>query len=1047
LLFNLASQFKAACPPQKWKDLEQLVKQHNGDETAIQARIMEWWEEGEAAPKEEQWENVNKKKPKHKFGGGFGNERGGRARGGGPSGRGGRGSGAYRGRGGAPAHGGRGERGPKSTAGKPRDGKQTLSGEEAIAVPDEANAVVPGVSPSQAIAQNGPVPEKEEKPVESGKTQAPAAISAVEGFVSSNDPTPSGRTTTEIRQPKPVCSIGGGGNVWATKGSAHLIQAEKPKPQPPLIAPAQSAVKSKSLSIPPSTKAPKNDSGSSSQSQLPSEPQPLSPELLLPVAPSVPLQNNLEQDVASLTLDEGPFSVVETELDFQAPVTVDQNETDTLLSEASSAVGLSASVNGANVNAAGWKPIVNENGTVIDLAAPLRDESELAQEDIRLESAKDVVSPKLKSSTNPLLPPKEIVTSAAAATKTSQATVLNMGRWDVNDSEEQAIDFGFGSFGPENDDVVEPPAMPESKPANGLPAVVTDKVTAAKEAAAATALSPARPPPGLGLGGGTMPPMPAGAVLVHELEGQLDCQPLEVPSKIKEEQAEVAPKAPEKQHPPREEPKPTVVSVPPVQETSVGPPMSSAIPSTSMPLSAPGMGAPQSAAIYPNTGYAAAPGMTNMYSGYNTNLGSGFMGSAGVAGMPTILSPQQQQAQHVAAQHAAQQHGSKVGAPFGNGVTDKDDVTDNTAASTTGSTSGTNHNASSVASAASALNSAFAPGMMAYNPAAAFGGGFYGQHAAYPHHGHQMAGQGLSANLNIPYGAYGGYPPAQFGAGAGGYASAYQQQMAAQMGVGGGVGGPPGSNQGGSLAYGLGAYGDSSGGSQGSTGEQHLGLAGVGSGADSRGVAGGAYGNKSNYRNNRNNQTSYNQGGGVGYGSHSQSQYNQHNPSGLHQQHGGLGYGGGGISNPYATGMGGYGSQGMDHFQAQRGYGGVGVGLHSSAHSHNPYGMQQQNSYGAQGLGGGFGQESSMDSMDSRGAHNKNKGNKGQRGGGFGNSTAPHQFQQSGVGGPPFGLQSQGPEHGTGGGVNSVGGNSGAGGWGQQSWGGGTGGQSWQQGN
>jgi hypothetical protein len=77
-----------------------------------------------------------------------------------------------------------------------------------------------------------------------------------------------------------------------------------------------------------------------------------------------------------------------------------------------------------------------------------------------------------------------------------------MGHWETGDGEDD-LDFGFGSFGaPEND--------------TDISATETAKSTAANASA-----SPARPPPGL-----SMPPMPAGAMLVHELENKLEAAAL-----------------------------------------------------------------------------------------------------------------------------------------------------------------------------------------------------------------------------------------------------------------------------------------------------------------------------------------------------------------------------------------------------------------------------------------------------------------------------------------------------------------------------------------
>jgi hypothetical protein len=84
-----------------------------------------------------------------------------------------------------------------------------------------------------------------------------------------------------------------------------------------------------------------------------------------------------------------------------------------------------------------------------------------------------------------------------------------MGHWESGEGDDaQNLDFGFGSFGPESDAVEED--------ANNAPMPV-------KESSAT--LSPARPPPGLSIGGG-MPPMPTNAVLVHELENKLEASSL-----------------------------------------------------------------------------------------------------------------------------------------------------------------------------------------------------------------------------------------------------------------------------------------------------------------------------------------------------------------------------------------------------------------------------------------------------------------------------------------------------------------------------------------
>jgi hypothetical protein len=89
-----------------------------------------------------------------------------------------------------------------------------------------------------------------------------------------------------------------------------------------------------------------------------------------------------------------------------------------------------------------------------------------------------------------------------------------MGHWETGDNDDvQNLDFAFGSFGADND---------------ATDAVPVSQATPA-DTDATTSVSPARPPPGLSLGG--MPPMPD-AVMVHELEGKMESASLNsVPKK------------------------------------------------------------------------------------------------------------------------------------------------------------------------------------------------------------------------------------------------------------------------------------------------------------------------------------------------------------------------------------------------------------------------------------------------------------------------------------------------------------------------------------
>jgi hypothetical protein len=94
--------------------------------------------------------------------------------------------------------------------------------------------------------------------------------------------------------------------------------------------------------------------------------------------------------------------------------------------------------------------------------------------------------------------------------------VLNMGHWETGGGDDSDnIDFGFG-FGAVDSDV------PASSAPNAGPAAPKEAAVPppAPSATVAGTLSPARPPPGLSIGG--MPPMPVSAVMVHELENELE---------------------------------------------------------------------------------------------------------------------------------------------------------------------------------------------------------------------------------------------------------------------------------------------------------------------------------------------------------------------------------------------------------------------------------------------------------------------------------------------------------------------------------------------
>jgi hypothetical protein len=419
----------------------------NGDEDKIREKIMEWWEEPAEVP--EVWEDVNKKAPKKKTG--FGGDRGGGSRGGGRTqgaGRGGRGNqgrggGGGRGEGGRDrsGRGGRGGRGGAPVEPPPAQEEQAdeqqkpeevvrMEGEPAqqpqggVPVPLSNAPFLKGAWGARAVAAAPPAaaPAAPAAPVESSR-KAPQPKPAdmaplptenlLEVGIVAHDPTPAG-----IDPPveKPIkATVPRSGNVWATKGSAHLIQAEKPVLPPP---PAARIV-----------------------------PKAAEPEPPAPVAAPQPEEPTLETGLTS---------------------------------------GLPPT------NSAWGKQSAPEPAQISIEMPP-------SPQVISMEEIPTPVSPIPVAAPQPPSPAKPV-------------NVLNMGHWETGDGDDsQNLDFGFGSFGVDNDggDNAATPAQMES--------------------VSASAVSPARPPPGLSIGG--MPPMPANAVLVHELENNLESANLGGPAK------------------------------------------------------------------------------------------------------------------------------------------------------------------------------------------------------------------------------------------------------------------------------------------------------------------------------------------------------------------------------------------------------------------------------------------------------------------------------------------------------------------------------------
>jgi len=431
---KIADKFKAACPPHRQKDLEPLVKALKGDEDKIRATIEEWWDEPEKV--EPEWEDVNKKSKKTVATSRSGSYRGSSSSGGRGYSRGSGGRGFSRER-----VGGRGER-------RYREDKKFVKPVERPPV-GEVYSNPPAVKPKSAWTGESKLTDKPDStPIFEKKDVGGTEL------------------MPQVVCPRPPAT----GNVWATKGSAHLIEAEKPKP--PVRQP---------ISAPQNKDDEKNP-------QLQEE---LGTELLSngPISPDTE-EHNLVISPPSHSLGE----------DLKIP---DNGNAWKLESD----VGLS--------NSPHLAAIVPPE--VIHVDVP---EEEAAEEDHEVPFEESQPEPVIEQSEQP----KEEVASSSLP-----AGILNMGKWD-SEADEAGLDFGFGSFGHESD---QPEAKEEEEKE---PIIPQEQITQLNPPPLpveppTVSASPARPPPGLSITG--MPPMPANAVLVHELENKLDFK--EPPAKKEED--------------------------------------------------------------------------------------------------------------------------------------------------------------------------------------------------------------------------------------------------------------------------------------------------------------------------------------------------------------------------------------------------------------------------------------------------------------------------------------------------------------------------------
>lgn len=1029
---KIAEKFKAACPPSKWKELDLLVKSLKGDEEKIQAKISEWWEEPQTV--EPEWEDVNKKgkrsSARHGGGGGSRSDRGSReGRGGRGGGRGfhGRGMGGGRGAGAerrSRDYGGKSDRQQRSSASTnghstrqhPTTDNHTGSPTPVTNLPRPKGAW--GQHASASAASNTPAPS-------AASVDKPEPIVKPEnemtdvGIVSSQDPTPAGLVETNSKPktdilPQTVSSpvinslpsSTATGNVWATKGGRNLIEAEKPKPPPlPNVQVHSQRQTQPAISQEPMTKQeipPAQPAGPSIQDESEEDEPVLEEPEALPVPEPQPA-------VPNSVPEESVVAVISPEPDVDPPAP--PGAEDVLDS------GLPASVNGANVNAAGWEPLL-ENSTgptqssvdvELEPPSPVRPVSvpsvpsvsdvalaigQEAGSSIEETAPISVVEDAPISSTTELITdtptPAPVVPTESEPSRphisSSTANVLNMGHWETAADAEEAhsLDFGFGAFGVDNEvasvdettissstnnNAVSDPSstslqtklQPSSAPppqAQSQPLPV-DSAQPAPPAptTTTTTVSPARPPPGLSI---AMPPMPANVVHVHELENKLETASLSAAPKPDDSVVPTT-QVPEKpMDPSLSEKKPITPNLASAaqstQSQQVGNPPESITPII------------QQGGMSQN--YTPAYGM-GMYS-YNAPNSATGGAAAGFVGVHTPAGPVLASAvvpQQKPLTSAQQQAGSAPGGapplhqPQQTGLYGGPSSAGATITGSDTSVSTPNESAASATGMPPGI-----PGGMPFNPAL-----FYGQQ-------HYQMGQ--------PHGGIGygyGYGAQYGGAVQGGFG--YQQVM----GQSGGYGQP---------------YDDQ-------PPQQH-------------------HGSHNSHHNASTHQGGYQKGGhggGGGYrgrGSHHNNHHNSHG-SGAHQyqnqytpqQHGG--YGG----QPYGMGY------NVDHFNQRGGYGPGSI---------DPYTMPQ-NSSGYQGaIGHSSGGFSAQDDGD-QSQHGKGKA-KGARvnNTSFGGNPTMQQFQQQG---PPQqqGAQSAQQPFGLQGGVSDVSTAPGAtSGWSNPSWGG----PSWQ---
>jgi len=441
-------QLRDICPSHRLNDLDDLMKRHNNDMDKMKAEVSNWWNE---EVEEETWKNVGKK----------GVSRGSNVppRGAHPERRGGRGAAAARGA--AFERGNnRGGRGASAARGIPSERRSdkgerapTLDHQERKHEPKDEATVPPVTLKSTAWGQRGsnvPATPTSFANASDLEISSSPAISAV------SRPEPSSIEPNTIGQPaKPPAVVSH--NVWATKGAAHLIEAEKVK-QTPL--PQKQHHRSRST-----TKS---------------------------------TFSEIEQDDRANTIEK---TLKEPLL--SAPLIIaSPTETEAIEN------GLSVSVNGANVNAAGWKP-----SNTVSLIEPVQVPVSIPQPNLPIRIEHSSISDR--------------VTPVTIKSFNKPKTSLNMGQWETAAGEEVG-DYSFGSFGVDND--VSPKVDSDKINVAGInvsshqtPSVAAPTQESSKTVPTVTAsIAGSRPPPGLAMPIPANVPIPSNVVHVHELETKLE---------------------------------------------------------------------------------------------------------------------------------------------------------------------------------------------------------------------------------------------------------------------------------------------------------------------------------------------------------------------------------------------------------------------------------------------------------------------------------------------------------------------------------------------